>query len=166
MAKEEFSQTSPSGSLQPKYHAHGARGPVIVQHAAAPEKSKSEAKAGDDGGASMALRITERDVGGVAVVDLDGRSVIGEESKSLREKLKGLLEVGKKKIVLNLQNISYIDSTGLGTLVSSLHSAQRQGAMLKLANLGMRTKEILEVTKLTKVFNTYDSEARAASSFE
>lgn len=114
----------------------------------------------------MALRITDREISGVTVVEIEGRIVIGEESNSLRAKLKDLLAKGKKKIVLNLQDVSYIDSTGLGTLVASFYSAQSQGAALKLANLGIKFTEILQVTKLLTVFDTYDSEALAASSFK
>ncbi len=114
----------------------------------------------------MALRMAERDVNGITVLDIDGRIVLGEESNSFREKVKGLLASGKKKIVLNLANVSYIDSAGLGTLVATFHSARSQGAMLKLANLGAKFKEVLQVTKLMTVFDTYESEAAAIQSFE
>jgi anti-sigma B factor antagonist len=114
----------------------------------------------------VALKMAERDVDGVTVLDVDGRVVLGEESNSFREKVKGLLASGKKKIVLNLQNVTYIDSAGLGTLVSTFHSARSQGATLKLANLGAKFKEVLQVTKLITVFDTYDSEAAAIQSFK
>ena len=113
----------------------------------------------------MALRITERDVNGVTVVDVEGRIVLGDESNSFRERLKSLIAAGKKKIVLNLAQVTYIDSAGLGTLVSTFHSAKTQGATLKLANLGAKFKEVLQVTKLMTVFDTYDSEAAAVQSF-
>ena len=113
----------------------------------------------------MALRMTERDVNGVTVLDIEGRIVLGEESNSFREKVKSLLAAGKKKIVLNLANVSYIDSAGLGTLVATFHSARSQGATLKLANLGAKFKEVLQVTKLMTVFETYDNEAAAIQSF-
>jgi anti-sigma B factor antagonist len=113
----------------------------------------------------VALRMAERDVNGITVLDIDGRIVLGEESNSFREKVKGLLASGKKKIVLNLANVSYIDSAGLGTLVATFHSARSQGAMLKLANLGAKFKEVLQVTKLMTVFDTYESEAAAIQSF-
>lgn len=113
----------------------------------------------------MALRMAERDVNGVTVLDIDGRVVLGDESNSFREKVKSLLASGKKKIVLNLQNVSYIDSAGLGTLVATYTSARSQGATLKLANLGAKFKEVLQVTKLMTVFDTYDSEAAAIQSF-
>ena len=113
----------------------------------------------------MALRMTERDVEGVAVVDIEGRIVLGEESNSFREKVKGLLAGGKKKIVLNLANVGYIDSAGLGTLVATFHSARSQGATLKMTNLGSKFKEVLQVTKLMTVFDTYDNETAAIKSF-
>jgi anti-sigma B factor antagonist len=113
----------------------------------------------------VALRMTEREVNGVSVIDLEGRIVLGEESNSFREKVKSLLAAGKKKIVLNLANVSYIDSAGLGTLVATFHSARSQGATLKLANLGQKFKEVLQVTKLMTVFDTYDNEAAAVQSF-
>ncbi len=113
----------------------------------------------------MALRMTDREVNGVSVIDLEGRIVLGEESNSFRERVKGLLAAGKKKIVLNLANVSYIDSAGLGTLVATFHSARSQGATLKLANLGQKFKEVLQVTKLMTVFDTYENEAAAVQSF-
>jgi anti-sigma B factor antagonist len=109
--------------------------------------------------------MTDREVSGVTVIDLEGRIVLGEESNSFRERVKGLLAAGKKKIVLNLANVSYIDSAGLGTLVATFHSARSQGATLKLANLGQKFKEVLQVTKLMTVFDTYENEAAAVQSF-
>ena len=113
----------------------------------------------------MALRMTDREVNGVSVIDLEGRIVLGEESNAFRERVKSLLAAGKKKIVLNLANVSYIDSAGLGTLVATFHSARSQGATLKLAHLGQKFKEVLQVTKLMTVFDTYDNEAAAIQSF-
>lgn len=113
----------------------------------------------------MALRMTDRVVNGVDVVDIEGRIVLGEESNAFREKVKSLLAAGKKKIVLNLAQVSYIDSAGLGTLVATFHSARSQGATLKLTNLGTKFKEVLQVTKLMTVFDTYDTEAAAIQSF-
>jgi len=114
----------------------------------------------------VALKITERDVNGVSVVSLDGRIVLGEESNSLREKVKSLLAAGKKKIVLNMSNVTYIDSAGLGTLVASHHSAKTQGSGLRLSNLGAKFQEVLQVTKLLTVFEVFDSETAAIQSFK
>jgi anti-sigma B factor antagonist len=109
----------------------------------------------------MALKITDREVDGVAVLTLDGRIVLGEETVALREKVKGLLAAGKKKIVLDLQNVSMIDSSGLGALVTAHSSAKSTGATLRLCNLGTRTDELLQMTRLVTVFEVSDSEADA-----
>jgi anti-sigma B factor antagonist len=113
----------------------------------------------------MALKITNRQVDGVAVVDLAGRIVLGEESNALREQVKGMLAAGQKKIVLNMNDVTYIDSSGLGALVAAHHSARTQGASLKLAHLGSKFQEILQVTKLLTVFEVHDTEAAAIRSF-
>lgn len=113
----------------------------------------------------MALKITDRTVDGVSVEAMEGRIVLGEESNALREKVKSLLASGQKKIVLNMDNVTYIDSAGLGTLVASHHSAKTQGAALRLSNLGSKFQEILQVTKLLTVFDVYDSETAAVRSF-
>ena len=99
------------------------------------------------------------------MLDIEGRIVLGDESNAFREKVKALLAAGKKKIALNLAQVTYIDSAGLGTLVSTFHSAKSQGATLKLVNLGAKFKEVLQVTKLMTVFDTYDNEAAAIASF-
>jgi anti-sigma B factor antagonist len=117
------------------------------------------------GGANVALKMVDKEVGDVTVVEIEGRIVLGEESNAFREQVKNLLAAGKKKIVLNLAQVGYIDSAGLGTLVATFHSARSQGAVLKLANLGSKFKEVLQVTKLMTVFDTYDSEALAVESF-
>lgn len=109
--------------------------------------------------------MTNREVDGVSVVALEGRIVLGEESNALREKVKGLINEGKKKVVLNMQNVTFIDSAGLGTLVASHHSAKSQGAALKLAHLGSKFQEVLQITKLLTVFDVYNTEAEAVASF-
>lgn len=114
----------------------------------------------------MALKMTNREVDGVAVVELEGRIVLGEESNALRERVKGLLAANQKKIVLNMDNVTYIDSAGLGTLVATHHSAKSQSAALRLSNLGSKFQEVLQVTKLLTVFEVYDSEAAAIQSFK
>ena len=111
------------------------------------------------------MHMTNHEVNGVSVVALDGRIVLGEESNSLREKLKTLIAEGKKKIVLNVDKVKYIDSAGLGTLISGHISAQKQGATLRLCNLGSKFHEMLQITKLVTVFDVYDTEAAAVSSF-
>ena len=113
----------------------------------------------------MALKITNREVDGVSIVALEGRIVLGEESNALRERVKSLLASNQKKIVLNMDNVTYIDSAGLGTLVASHHSARSQSAALKLSNLGSKFQEVLQVTKLLTVFEVFDTEAAAIRSF-
>jgi len=113
----------------------------------------------------MPLKMTDREVGGVTVVALDGRIVLGEETNAFREKIKALLAEGKKKILLNLANITLIDSTGLGTLVSAHHSASTRGASVRLCNLGTKFQDVLQVTKLLTVFDVSDTEADGVRSF-
>jgi anti-sigma B factor antagonist len=114
----------------------------------------------------VALRMTTREVDGVAVVAMDGRIVLGEESNALREKVKALLAEGRKKIVLNMSNITFIDSAGLGTLVASHHSAKMQGASMLLCHLGAKFQEVLQITKLLTVFEVFDNEPAAIASFK
>src|SRR5437899_12103906 len=109
--------------------------------------------------------MTNREVDGVSVVALDGRIVLGEESNALREKVKSLMAEGKKKVVINMDNITFIDSDGLGTLVAAHHSVKTQGASLRLCHLRSKFQELLQLTKLLTVFDVYTAEAEAVSSF-
>ena len=113
----------------------------------------------------MQLKLETRNVGGVTVVDCNGRIVFGEESALLRDTLKKLISENNQ-IVLNLAGINYIDSGGLGTLVALYTSAQNAGGAVKLANLTQRVDDLLQVTKLLTVFEVYDSEGKAVESFE
>jgi len=113
----------------------------------------------------MALQIIERESNGVTVVELSGRVTLGEESNQLRTAIKDLLALGKKRLVLDLGNVSYIDSAGLGTLVAGYTSSQSQGAGMKLANLTKKFHEQLNITKLVTVFEVFDSVADAIVSF-
>jgi anti-sigma B factor antagonist len=113
----------------------------------------------------MALRIADREVNGVSVLDMDGRIVLGGESNALREKFKSLLTAGKKHIVLNMANVSYIDSAGLGTLVACYNNARAQGAKLKLANLGAKSREVLQVARVMPFFDIFDTDSAAVASF-
>jgi anti-sigma B factor antagonist len=109
----------------------------------------------------MALKITNNEVNGVEVLVLDGRIVLGEETIALREKLKGLLAAGKKKVILDLKNITMIDSSGIGMLVAIHSSARSTGSTLRLCNLGPKTTELLQITKLVTVFEVSNTEADA-----
>ena len=113
----------------------------------------------------MALKMTDREVDGASVVALDGRIVMGDEGRALHEKLENLISEGKKRIVLNMNRIEYVDSSGLGTLVSAHLSAKNHGASLKLSNLGRKFREVLQLTKLVTVFEVCDTEESAVASF-
>jgi anti-sigma B factor antagonist len=119
-----------------------------------------------DRGISMPLKMTNSEVNGVSVVELEGRVVLGDESNSLRERLKSLIAEGKKKIVLNMADIKYIDSAGLGTLVAAHLSAKNRGASVRLCHLGKKFHEVMQLTKLLTIFDVYDTEAAAVSSFQ
>jgi anti-sigma B factor antagonist len=111
------------------------------------------------------MNISNKEIDGVSIVALDGRIVLGEESNSLRERVKALIAEGKKKIVLNMANVKYIDSAGLGILVAAHVSAKTQGAALHLCNLGDKFHDVLQLTRLLTVFSVYDNEAEAIRSF-
>jgi anti-sigma B factor antagonist len=113
----------------------------------------------------VSLKILGKDVDGITVLQLEGKIILGEESNALRERVRSLLTENKHKIVMNMGNVTYIDSAGLGTLVAAFHSARNQGAVLKLSNLGQKFQEVLQVTKLLTVFEVFDSEAAAIQSF-
>jgi len=113
----------------------------------------------------MSLKITTKQVENVAVVHCNGRVVFGDEAASLREQVKNMLTT-QKNIVLNLGGVSYIDSGGLGTLVGLYTSARAAGGDIKLANLTQRVGDQLQITKLVTVFEVFDSEEKAVSSFK
>jgi anti-sigma B factor antagonist len=112
----------------------------------------------------MQLSLNTRTVDGILIVDCHGRIVFGEESALLRDSLRKLI-AENKKIVLNLGGISYIDSGGLGTLVSLYTTAHNNGGAIKLANLTQRVGDLLQVTKLVTIFEVFDSEDAAIQSF-
>jgi anti-sigma B factor antagonist len=113
----------------------------------------------------MALSAKIRRVGDVAVVDLDGRITLGESTGLLRDNFRQLLAQGTKKIVLNLAGVSYMDSAGLGELVGAYTTAKNQGGGVKLLNAQKRLRDLLQITKLQTVFDTYDDEQQAVNSF-
>jgi len=112
------------------------------------------------------LNISERQAGDVTVLDLGGKITIGEGSVSLRSAIRRLIEEGKKKILLNLAQVSYVDSSGIGELVSSFTTINREGGQLKLLNLTQKIQDLLTITKLLTVFDVYDDEATALNSFK
>jgi anti-sigma B factor antagonist len=111
------------------------------------------------------MDIKERVVSGVSVLDLSGKIVLGEGDGQIRDRIKDLLADGQKRILLNLGDVNYIDSAGLGALISSYTTTKRQGGQLKLVNLTKRIQDLLAITKLITVFETYDNEAQALASF-
>ena len=114
----------------------------------------------------MALTIASREVDGVTVLDLSGRITLGEGSVQLRESIRDLISKGSKNILLNLGDVNYIDSSGLGELVSAYTTSKNQDAKLKLLSLTKKVKDVLQLTKLYTVFDIYDDEASAISSYK
>ena len=114
----------------------------------------------------MALTIASREVDGVAVLDLSGRITLGEGSVQIRDAIRDLLGKGRKNILLDLGEVNYIDSSGLGELVSAYTSARNQGAALKLLKLTKKVHDLLQLTKLYTVFDIFDDEAVAIASFK
>ncbi|MBI3278549.1 MAG: STAS domain-containing protein [Acidobacteria bacterium] len=113
----------------------------------------------------MSVKLITRQVGDVTVIDAAGRITLGEGSSAFRETLRDLVAKGHKKLLLNLGEVSYIDSSGIGELVSGFTTATNQGAQLKLLGLTKRVKDLLQITKLYTVFEVYDDEAQAVRSF-
>lgn len=114
----------------------------------------------------MSLKAANRQVDGVTVVDLNGRIVLGEATTTLREVLQNLVGQGQKKILLNLGDVSYIDSSGLGALVSGYTTLTGQAGQLKLLNLTKKVHDLLQITKLLTVFEVYSDESTAVRSFK
>lgn len=114
----------------------------------------------------MALEITERESGGVKILELAGHLTLGEESSKLRKAIKDVLGQGNPQLVLDLGKVSYIDSAGLGTLVAGYTTARNQGGSMKLSNLTKRFHEQLNITKLVTVFDVHGSVEEAVKSFQ
>jgi len=112
----------------------------------------------------MLLKTSTRSQGGVVIIDCSGRIIMGEETAFLRHQVKDLLNESRQ-IVLNLAEVNYIDSSGLGTLVGLYTSARSVGGEIKLAALTSRVKDVLQITKLGSIFEFYDTAEEAASTF-
>src|SRR5499433_3504998 len=112
------------------------------------------------------LSIKDREVGDVTILDLSGEITTGEGSVQLREAVRRLLDDGKKKILLNLGDVSYVDSSGIGELVSSYTTTNHNGGQLKLLNQTKKIHDLLTITKLLTVFESFDDEGAAVSSFK
>lgn len=113
----------------------------------------------------MDVTTSIRQAGGVTIVDISGRIVLGEESAALRDVVCDLISKGQKKILFNLADVTYIDSAGLGHLVSAFTSVRRQGGELKLLNLTNKVHDVMQITRLYTVFDIMDDEAAAVKSF-
>ena len=111
------------------------------------------------------INISERQAGDVTILDLSGKVTIGEGSVALRTAIRRLLGEGKNKILMNLGGVGYIDSSGIGELVSSFTAVNKEGGSLKLLNLTQKIQDLLAITKLLTVFDVYDSEADALASY-
>ena len=113
----------------------------------------------------MSVKITTRQVGDVTVIDAAGRITLGEGASTFRETIRSLGASGHKKLLLNLGEVSYIDSSGIGEMVSGFTTIANQGGTMKLLNLTKRVKDLLQITKLYTVFEVHDDEAAAIRSF-
>jgi anti-sigma B factor antagonist len=111
------------------------------------------------------LNISERQAGDVTILDLSGKVTIGEGSVALRTTIRRLLGEGKKNILLNLGGVGYVDSSGIGELVSSYTAVQKEGGSLKMLNLTKKIQDLLAITKLLTVFDVYENEADALAGF-
>ena len=114
----------------------------------------------------MSMKLSSRQVDGVTIVDCSGRITLGEGSVTLRDTVRDLLSKGNKKIILNLAEVNYIDSSGIGELVSAFTSVRNAGGELKLLNLTKKVHDLLQITKLYTVFDIWDNEASAVSAFK
>jgi anti-sigma B factor antagonist len=114
----------------------------------------------------MPLKINTREVGHVTILDVQGRIVLGDEIHTLRDAVRGLIAEDKKKIILNLCEVDYIDSSGVGELVGSFTTVRNAGGELKLLNLTQKVQDVLHVTKLYTVFDIRDDEFTAVKSFD
>ena len=113
----------------------------------------------------MSMKTSTRQVGEVTVVDMKGRIVLGEESAALRDLVRDLLSKGHKKVLFNLRDVDYIDSSGLGALVSAFTSVKKQGGELKLLDLTNKVHDVMQITKLYTIFDILNDETVALKSF-
>ncbi len=112
------------------------------------------------------MNIRERVVNGVSVLDLSGKIILGEGDLQIKDRIRDLLADGQRQILLNLGDVTYLDSAGLGSLISSYTTVKREGGQLKLVSLTKRIQDLLTITKLITVFDTYEGEKEALDSFK
>jgi anti-sigma B factor antagonist len=113
----------------------------------------------------MALTAKTRQVGNVSIVDLNGKVTLGENTGILRDELRSLLSQGHKNILINMKDVSYVDSAGLGELVGAYTTATNQGGSVKLLHLQGKMRDLMQITKLHTIFPAFDDEKAAVSSF-
>ena len=113
----------------------------------------------------MSMKVQTRQVDGVTILDLSGQIKLGEGSVTIRDAVRDLLAKGQKKVLLNMGEISYIDSSGVGELVSAFTTVRNAGGEMKLLNLTKRVHDVLQITKLYTVFDIWDDETRAITAF-
>lgn len=113
----------------------------------------------------MSLKMSNREVNGIVIIDLSGQLTLGESSAAIRDEVRDQTSQGSRKILLNLANITYIDSAGLGELTAAYTSVKNRGGELKLLNLTKRVHDLMQITKLYTVFDVYDDERKAIASF-
>ena len=111
------------------------------------------------------MEIVERPTGAVMILDLKGDLVIGDGDELLKDKINSMIQQGHTSLLLNLEGVPYVDSAGLGQMVSTLNTVRRQGGALKLLNLTKRIEDLLSITKLLTVFDSFDNEQEALDSF-
>ena len=176
MDLEQDSQSSGSGKSAQDFRARnfsdalvygcGRNPPVLNGHRTQTDQARPRANRGRQGGFPVSMKVGSRQVDGVTIVDCSGRITLGEGSVVLRDTVRDLLSKGNKKIVLNLQDVNYIDSSGIGELVSAFTTTKNQGGELKLLNLTKKVNDLLQITKLYTVFDVKDDEASAVKSFK
>jgi anti-sigma B factor antagonist len=113
----------------------------------------------------MSLKMSNREVNGIVIIDLSGQLTLGESSAAIRDEVRDQTSQGSRKILLNLANVTYIDSAGLGELTAAYTSVKNRGGELKLLNLTKRVHDLMQITKLYTVFDVYDDEKKAIASF-
>jgi anti-sigma B factor antagonist len=113
----------------------------------------------------VSVKLTTRQVGDVTVIDAVGRITLGDGASHFRDTIRNLVGAGQKKLLLNLAEVSYIDSSGIGEMVSGFTTVTNQGGVVKLLSLNKRVKDLLQITKLYTVFEVFDDEAHAVRSF-
>jgi anti-sigma B factor antagonist len=114
----------------------------------------------------VSMKATIRQIDSVTVMDISGRITLGEGCSQLREMIRDQVSKGNKKVLLNLGDVTYIDSSGIGELVSAFTTVSKEGGQLKLLNLTKKVHDLLQITKLYTVFDVHDDEAKAIGSFE